>query len=231
MSDQHKQHDKEKAFLDWMEGKNAGEIEPDLTEDPMWQQRMQTAEYIAQQADMYPEQSVPQWNREATFDADKRAWWQWGGLPLLSLTCSIAAVFLVLFNVQLQFNDKGMLLTFGPQQAEVDQNQLNALLDSRMREFAAEQQLYLATFTKDLNKETNDQNMALANYILTTSRQERKEDMTEFFDYLNQQNEATQLSQNRRINQIERALQYKQTNYQESGMNTMPEESDATVEE
>ena len=90
------------------------------------------AEQLAFQANHEEEQQVPEWNRAAAFeqcfsdkDQQKIPWWQWLGIPALSMACSTLAIALV--------------FTFFKSSSEIDKQVFTALLNKQVAEQVAEQ--------------------------------------------------------------------------------------------
>jgi hypothetical protein len=66
-------------------------------EDAIWQQRLKTARTLEHQVSLQAEHNVPDWHRSAAFESDafesnRRPWWQWGGLPAMSMAFSAFAL-------------------------------------------------------------------------------------------------------------------------------------------
>ena len=193
-------------------------------EDTIWQQRLKTAITIEHQESLQAEQNVPDWDRTAAFESDKVPWWQWGGLPAMSMVFSVFAVALVLFKVEFVMNDNGMLLTFGDKQskgysqAEID-TLVTAKVDQKLQLFASEQQVVLANYAADIKVKQQDNNLQLASYLMGASRQERKEDIGDFIQYINDQRADDSLDNKIKFQQLEsvinyRSLQKQNINYQ-----------------
>ncbi len=120
----------EKAFEKWLDRSDLLESEQSQqvqsnsssSEDAIWQERLRTAQALEHQVSLQPEQSVPHWDRGVAFESDRTPWWQWGGLPAMSMAFSIFAIALVLFKVELVMQDDGVLLSFaGSTQANMNQ--------------------------------------------------------------------------------------------------------------
>ncbi|MFT5298484.1 MAG: hypothetical protein ACI9YH_004532 [Colwellia sp.] len=193
-------------------------------EDKVWQDRLKTAITIEHQESLQAEQNVPEWDRTAAFESDEIPWWQWGGLPAMSMAFSVFAVALVLFKVEFVMNDNGMLLTFGDKQpsgysqAEID-TLVNAKVDQKLQLFASEQQVVLANYAADIKVKQQDNNLQLASYLMGASRQERKEDIGDFIQYINDQRADDSLDNKIKFQQLEsvinyQSLQKQNTNYQ-----------------
>jgi hypothetical protein len=194
--------------------------------DEQWQAREEFANYISHQAQMAQEHQVPAWDRGKAFSRDEEPWWKWQGLSVMSMACSIVVICLVLMKVELVIKPEGVLLTFaGGKEHTIEEmvksnslinekieERVNEKLNLKLKEFASEQQVvlanYMADFTVNLAANQQDNNLRLASYILGTSRQERKEDMTDFINYINVQRKNESLDQTIRFDQLERAINY-----------------------
>lgn len=230
-------HDKE--FSRWLDQKGKEPMSDELAnllaeqsendDNQVWQDRIHTANYMANQADITPEQEVPNWDRGSTFEDNASPWWQWQGLPILSTGFSIFAVMFVIFNVQFSVESDGVLLSFGGQASKGQEEKIAALVDQRLMEFASEQQVVLANYASDIKVKQQENSLQLANYIFSTARQERKEDMNELITYLVEQRKDEKLDQKIRFSELER--QITQASYkQDLGQSTM-KPADWAVEE
>lgn len=195
---------------DWLDGKltkeQAESFENDVKNDQSMNEQIATAKYVEYLADNTPQQNVPEWDRTAGIEFEEKLWWHWQGIPAVSMAFSCFAMALVLFNVQLSFSEQGMLLTFGQQNNE--QVQIAKLVDEKLQAYQQSQQLTLANFTADLNEKQQQANLQLASYILDTSRQERKEDISDFIQFVNAQRKDDVLEQRIRYQQLEDAIEY-----------------------
>jgi len=206
----------EQQFSDWLDGKP---LSKELEQDEKWLQRIHTANYVGHQADVTTEQKVPNWDRGAMFESNKKPWWQWQGLPAISMAFSMFAMALVLFKVELVFQDEGVLLSFSGSNSQSQDEKMSALVDLRLKEFAAEQQVVLANYATDIQVKQQDSNLQLASYIMGASRQERKEDMTDFIQYINEQRQDEKFDQKVKFQELERKIQYQKTSLRNDSNN------------
>ena len=209
MSD-HNKFDDEKEFLNWLDGKST---EPQINNE-QWQQRMDTAASVAHQAEIEPQNSVPHWDRGAAFSSDHQPWWQWRALPAMSMAFSIVAVALVLFKVELVIQNEGVMLSFAGGAKAKQEATVSAMVDLKLREFAAEQQVVLANYATDFTANQQESNLQLATYVIGAARQERQEDMSDFISYFNEQRKDENLNQKIKYQQLERKIN--RTSYQNS---------------
>lgn len=203
--------DQEQKFTRWLDGKSPQANNSSGQQDKCWQDREEMAQQLFHQASLEQERSVPSWDRGSTFSGDaEKSWWQWSGLPVLSMACSLFAVALVLLKVELVLQDEGILLSFaGNSQAQQQAKQetlVNTLVEQKLKEFASEQQVVLANYAADIVTRQQDNNLQLASYILDASRQERQEDIGDFISYINDQRKDAQLDQKIKFQQLEHKI-------------------------
>ena len=99
--------DPKKPIDDWFDANSKEPMSEELAqflakkdvskEEQEWQQRVHAANFVAHQSDVMVDEEVPNWDRTAMFDIEERSWWQWQGLPAMSMACSVFAIALVLF--------------------------------------------------------------------------------------------------------------------------------------
>ncbi len=172
----------------------------------LWQQRLNVAKAIAHQVELSAEQAVPQWDRSKTFTANENSWWQWQGLPALSMACSILAIALVIFKIELVIKPEGVLLSFAGQVTQQQTSDVTALIDEKLIAFTAEQKLLLNQLSQDLLLKQQTDNYQLSAYLLNSTREERKKDLNDFMRYIDLQYKEDRLDQKIKLNQIERIL-------------------------
>lgn len=205
----------EKLFQLWLDGKLTPEqsqnFEQRVANDDQLKQRLATARFMEQQVHCYEDKKVPLWDRASTFATDKKPWWQWQGLPALSLACSVCAIALVIFKVEVAVQDDGLLVNFaGTTNAatrNIDNQAIDKLINQRLQEFAKEQETVLANYAGDLKTEQQDNNLQLVSYVLGTTRQERQQDMSSFIKYVNEQRDDDAIDQKLRYQQLKYAMQ------------------------
>jgi len=202
--------DDEKEFIKWLDGQSA---KAEVTDD-LWQQRVNVASSVAYQASIEHQKNVPNWDREAAFSSEHQPWWQWRALPAMSMAFSVLAVALVLFKVELVIQPEGVMLSFAGGGSAQQEARVSALVDLRLREFAAEQQVMLANYATDITANQQESNLQLATYVIGAARQERKEDMSDFISYFNEQRKDENFNQKIKYQQLERKIN--RTSYQNS---------------
>ncbi len=184
----HKQHDAETLFNQWLDGQTLTEDERNiLLEDDEYGKAYQAGNWMNTQSECYDNTPVPNWNRASTFShrqhkPTERPWWQANILALSSMTMSAVAIMLVLLNVQITSSDQGLLITLGDNQSHVEKQ-----LNDRLEDFAAEQQTSLARYIESREQLQQQQTLQMVNYLVDTSRKERKEELNDLVSYINEQ--------------------------------------------
>jgi uncharacterized protein YciW len=216
---ENKDNDLEHKFANWLEEKtsqkNKQVNEEHFDKESEWQHRMSTASHLAHQVDISPEYDVPQWDRESTFETDKKPWWQWSALPVMSFGFSCFAIALVLLKVELIVKPEGVMLSFADNYQESlqvsEDDRVAQLIDQKLQTFASEQQVILANYAADIKVKQQESNLQLASYVIGASRQERKEDMTDFIKYINEQRADEQFEQKMKFKELEQVIKYRTT--------------------
>jgi hypothetical protein len=208
-------------------------INAQMSED----ERALFSENIAQQANVEVEQEVPDWHRAQAFEQhfeteNNKAkghsinWGVWLGVPSLSMACSAFAITIVMTFMQdkgfdQQAFDKQVTAMIDQQVqqkvaaqlattlANKDNSDIERLVNLKLREFAAEQQVILANYRTDISEQQQSNNLALAGYVIGASRKERKEDMSDFISFFNAQRQDEQLAQKIKFQQLEREISFK----------------------
>ncbi|TPH18161.1 hypothetical protein [Litorilituus lipolyticus] len=188
----------------------------------------QFANQLSERVDDEVESEVPHWNRAAAFEQcfheqeakDSLFSWRWWQMPTMSAAFSLAMVALVLSWSNASPTDADLTAMIHQQVNEqvekrlaVEVNaQVEQLVSLRLREYAAEQQVVLANYRADIYKSQQSNNLELASYILTASREERKDDMTDFISFINAQRKDEQLAQKIKFQQLEREIGFQKVN-------------------
>ena len=202
------------------------------------------SEKIAHQASVEAEQEVPDWHRAQAFEQHFETeinkekghfinWGLWLGVPSLSMACSAFAITVVMTFMQ----DKGFdqqafdkqvtaMIDRQVQQkvaaqlattlAKKDNSDIERLVNLKLREFAAEQHVILANYRADISTQQQNNNLALASYVIGASRKERKEDMSDFISFINAQRQDEQLTQKIKFQQLEREIGFQKIGLEQS---------------
>ncbi|WP_182440236.1 hypothetical protein [Colwellia sp. RSH04] len=184
------------------------------------------------------EHEVPHWNRAAAFEQcfdsneanGKVLSWTWWQMPVMSAAFSLAMVALVLSWVNPQADEVDVTTLISQQVNEQVEKRLavevhqrvEQIVSLKLREYAAEQQVVLANYRADIYKSQQSNNLELASYILTASREERKDDLTDFISFINAQRKDEQLAQKIKFQQLEREIGFQKISLKASDENMSP---------
>jgi len=129
---------------------------------------------------------VPDWNKAQLFPAqDKSSWFQWQGFP--ALAC-------VLVFTGMPNKDNGKLLT-AQTPSNVDAEQLSSLVEEQVRVQVKQQremyqeanQVLFKEYAQSLAAQQQQTSAELTQYLLTSSREARKQDFAELLQFINDQ--------------------------------------------
>jgi len=184
------------------------------------QQHSELIDEITQQASCETEHEVPNWNRAAAFEQNSNSldakfkttpWWHWqsfGGLAFAT-SLSIIALFSVYTNKGENLDQYTLAMLVKEQVAQ----QIDVEVNRKLREFASEQQVILANYKVELSERQEKNNLQLAGYVMSATRSERKEDLSDFVSFINAQRKDEQLDQKIRFQQLEQSIGYRKANY------------------
>ena len=192
----------------WLEGTLTDpqrvQFEALCSEDADFAKQVEGANLMLMEAESYQPEPVPAWDRESTFVApEKSKWWQWQGMPAFSMGTSLVAIVMVLSGFQISVNDGAMTISFASQQSEA---QLQAMVDEKLTSFQQNQQLALANYAQTMQQQQLDASTQLTNYLLQSSRQERREDFAELIKFINEQRSDDQMFFARQLNKLEKEI-------------------------
>ena len=170
--------------------------------------RVATATQLNVAAEQFSAPPMPAWDKNATFIApDKPKWWQWQGLPAVSMTMSAAAMVMVLSGFSVQVEDGRVTMGFGqsvssgPTEAEVA-----ALVADRINDYQQANQAMFTQYVNALQQQQQESSTQLAQYLLKSSRQERREDFAELVQFINQQRDDDQRYYARQLTHLQREI-------------------------
>lgn len=185
----------QQIFEAWLAGKiTASECEQQLgqnkvqNDDPNgeWYSRFHTAQMLQRQAKAPFFAPVPEIDTMSMFaqqwqrPAKSSSWW-----PKLSVAFSVLALVVSLSPLELQMQDSGLTLSWrGGQQMQ--QQQLETLLAT----YRKEQQDYIQTQLQGTQQQQASQLILLKDYLTEQQTKERRTDMLELVEYLNQQRQS-----------------------------------------
>lgn len=120
----------------------------------------------------WQDQKVPHWHRTRfAVQPPRQASGNWLGWSALATSC--LAILMVLFNLELSFQD-GMTISFG---GAANERRMETLLSQRMVEFRQQQSVAMdQQFSEFLDEQNNANQVLLADW-LRQSRRERRDDL------------------------------------------------------
>ena len=171
-------------------------------ENSEFAEQVKLVNQISFHAQDYQQQVPRDWNKQATFDSQfQRKWWQWQGLPAFSTALSMLAIVLVISGFEVRLEQGAMTFSFNRPSQNVDQQVAQKLV-----EFKRQQQQVMTAYAKSLQEQQLATSTQLTNYLLSSSRQERKEDFAELIKFINQQRDEDQVFFARQLNQLQNKI-------------------------
>jgi hypothetical protein len=171
-------------------------------ENSEFAEQVKLVNQISFHAQDYQQQVPRDWNKQATFDSQfQRKWWQWQGLPAFSTALSMLAIVLVISGFEVRLEQGAMTFSFNRPSQNVDQQ-----VDQKLVEFKRQQQQVMTAYAKSLQEQQLATSTQLTNYLLSSSRQERKEDFAELIKFINQQRDEDQVFFARQLNQLQNKI-------------------------
>lgn len=206
----------------WLDGQLNQEqrlaFEQRCVEDGSFAQQVEAANIFNLHAQQYVDQAVPDWNRAATFaPVEKAPWWHWQGLSGLSIAMSVMAMVMVVTGFQVRIDEGAVMISFADKPSN---QQIERLVNDKLQLYQQEQQVAMNRFTQSLQQQQLDTSSQLTQYLLTSSRKERREDFAELIKFINEQRSDDQLFYARQLNQLQQDMY---NNPAQSGLNSSKE--------
>lgn len=198
--------DKQVLFGLWLENRLSPEqqrqFETWLAQDDALAERVALARQFQQAGEEYRPVAVPAWDPAALVPQSsyRQPWWGW--LPL-SFSTSLLAIVMVLLQVEIHWQQEGMMISFATKGRE---QEITAQVARRLQDFEQQQQQQLVRYVSELKETQQQANMQLANYLLSSSRSERREDFAELIKFVNEQRSDDQLYYARQLNQLQQQV-------------------------
>jgi ribosomal protein L11 methylase PrmA len=120
---------------------------------------------------------------------------------------------MVLSGMQVKMEEGAMTISFAGKQSSAE---IERLVNEKLESFEQKQQLALTHYRDAMQQQQLDTSTQLTQYLLTSSRQERREDFAELIKFINQQRSDDQLFYARQFNE----LQQEYSNPAQSGVNS-----------
>jgi len=190
------------------------------------QQHSELIEEITQQANCETEYEVPKWDRAAAFEQNSNSletkfevtpWWHlqsFGGLAFAT-SLSIIALLSVYINKGENLDQYTIAMLVKEQVAQ----QIDVEVNRKLREFANEQQVILANYKVELIERQEKNSLQLAGYVMSATRNERKEDLTDFVSFISAKRKDEQLDQKIRFQQLEQAIGFRKASFTKTSLN------------
>ena len=151
-------------------------------------------------ASNYEAVEVPNWSAGDIFEKPRKTpWWQWKGLPAFSLATSMAAILMVTLQIEVTLSQGSVTLSFAD---TANEQRIEQLVTQRLAEYEQRQTAQFVQKSQQLQEQQQAMNTQLANYLLTASRTERREDFAELIKHVNQQRADDQVFYARQINHL-----------------------------
>lgn len=193
------------AFMDsTLSTQQRTEFERLCVEDDEFAQQVDLINRMTAHAQDYEPQSPPHWNRQSTFVATpNNKWWQWQLMPAISMAFSVLAIVMVVSGFQVKVDSGALTLSFAQ---GLDDKQVEKMLQQRLDAFKEDQGEALANYAQSLQQQQLDASTQLTNYLLASSRQERRQDFGEFIKFINEQRSEDQIFYARQLNQLQESI-------------------------
>ena len=183
----------------------SAEFESLCTQDKDFAEQVATASHLTMMADNFEQVSVPAWDIDSTFEQPvSRRWWQWSGLPVMSLATSALAIVMVLSGFEIRTGNGQMTIGFG--NSAVDRTEIAALVDAKMNAYQQANQTMFGKYVDAIAAQQKESSAQLTQYLLSSSRQERREDFAELVSFINQQRDDDQRFMARQINHLQQDI-------------------------
>ncbi len=197
---------KETLFLLWLDDQLSAQQRKEFDQlcatDAQFAERVALVTSTREDASRFPDYQVPQWDPGQIFATpEKQTNWRQHWLSFSAMAMSACALLLVLGNVHIHRHSEGMTVSFGPNQA-----QLVAQFEQRLSDYQQQQAQALVKVATDLQQQQRLTNAELTNYLVTSNRQERREDFAEFLRFINQQRSDDQVYFARQLNALQESL-------------------------
>lgn len=161
-------------------------------QDTAFARVVDNAKLFSRKAPKFSSPAPPLWDKESAFPVVKKPWLQWQGLPLLASALSVCAMILVLFDTSFNNTDDGVALS---PVNRADEQVLSALVAEQVKVQVAQQrevyqqanQVLFKEYAQALAAQQAQSNTQLTQYLLASSREERKQDFAELIQFINDQ--------------------------------------------
>ncbi len=165
-----------------------------LLAHPEYGPLLESHDTIMAKSASYDDSAMPAWDKQVLCDefakhhAKPQSGWlsHWKeGLSVLSLACSFVAVALVTLNVSIHQNEHGTVVRFNDTGLAPDT--VSAMMDEKIAQYQAKDAQMLSTYLASYHQSQQESTLDMVNYLVESARKERKEDIGELIQYINEQ--------------------------------------------
>lgn len=188
----------ERLFASWLSGEPiSNEDLQSLKSHPEWAERIRVAENIESHNQQFEASiNVPEWDTATTFTRNTRprstrGWLSNTLMPTLAMTFSIFACVVMLFDLNLVHREGSWQVLTGEdyraQWQKQQQAEMSAQLNERLNDWYLQSSNHITMTFDKLEAQQTENTTRLANYLLTSSRTERQQDIQRMVQVLKAQ--------------------------------------------
>ncbi|GGW81321.1 hypothetical protein [Alteromonas halophila] len=171
------------------------------TEDADFALRVEMAGRCFSATESFTAPAPPAWNKSATFtDNASPRWYQWQGLPVASMAMSVLALVMVITGFRVEVSDSRLSLGFSER---LDAQEVAALVEDRVDAYKQANQAVFRDYADALASQQRQSSAELTEYLLASSRKERREDFAELVKFINQQRSDDQQFYARQLHNLQ----------------------------
>lgn len=190
----------------WMENTLTNEqrqqFEVLCAQDTEFAAQVQLVNQVTFGAQDYQDQLPGNWHKQSTFDVQtEQKWWHWQGFPVFSTALSVMAIVLVISGFEVRMQNDALTFSFNRSGYHIDQ-----AVEQKLAKFSQQQQEIMTSYARSLQEQQLATSTQLTNYLLASSRQERKEDFGELIKFINEQRSEDQLFYARQLSQLQQDI-------------------------
>ena len=203
----------ESLLASWIQGSLSEQEQAAFSEkykhDSDFARAVDNAQFLIDSREEFSSSTVPSWDKLASFKpSPKVSWYQWQGFPLLATAFSLCALIMVVTGINVSVSDKGLTVSLTP---SVNEEAIEQLVNQRVEQQLAQQrelyqqanQVLFKEYAEALALAQQQSNTQLTQYLLASSRQERKQDFAELIQFINDQRIDDQRFYARQFSQLQ----------------------------
>lgn len=156
--------------------------------DAEFSEQVQSANQLNLLAETSSDFKLAPWDKHRAFEPQKyqkrQPWWQWQGLPMTSFVCSAFALVMVVSEFNIQQTEGRLSFGFGTQLSE---QKIERVVNAKLVQQQEQQQSMFAQYLSAMQRQQSESNTQLTEYLLSSSRHERRQDFAELIEYINEQ--------------------------------------------